>query len=422
MEKSKKKIILCLMIFAAAIPIYILNMDITSKSSVVSEMTELRVKLADASVLKGNVSEELRIEKNDKVSCLEVKKADLKSQKRKRFPSNRRTESSRVLQGIQLTSGDNGSEWMNDVTIEGRINPSRNYAVFSVTTDNNSEDYMFYLPLTTLAWKRIGFNSVILAVGSSNKSISDPSIRYVLSKCLELDAVVIHIYSPTANAVTISQVGRLFAANILSAAFAEIELVYLLTSDADLWPIHADIYRLRSDMAVLSLNSDCCSSFLHRGLNYKMLPMSNIGMRVMTWNKLTEKDCILPTSSQEILSFLFREFGEVAVQPVFKGENKGWYLDQMTISIMMKNWTEQYGSNHVMLIPRNTANDRIDRSHWNGESSLDGKIDAHMPLQAFSPDIWKGITPLLKSMYGYNSERYNWSIEYFESYRRHRSH
>lgn len=312
---------------------------------------------------------------------------------------------------------------MTNVTVQGRIDPFRNYTVFSITTGNNSEDYIFYLPLTTLAWKRIGFNSVILVVGASNKSTSDPLISYVLSKCLELDAVVIHIYSPTANAVTISQVGRLFAANILRAARADVELIYLVTSDADLWPIHPDVYRLPSDIAVLSLNFNCCSSFPHRDRNYTMLPMCNIGMRVMTWNNITQQDGILPKSSQEILNFLYSEFGQVALNQTQKGENPGWYLDQKTISILIKNWTEKYGNNNVMFIPRHTTNDRIDRSDWKGESSLDGKIDAHMPLQAFTPDIWKeGITPLLKSMYVYNSERYNWSLEYYEGYKNHSSH
>jgi len=93
------------------------------------------------------------------------------------------------------------------------------------------------------------------------------------------------------------QVSRLFVANILHvhAAIANrrrtdvIDDTYLLTSDDDIWPINGEVYRLPATHDLLSLNSDCCNPFSHRNVAYRMLPMANVGMRVRTWRRLTQR-------------------------------------------------------------------------------------------------------------------------------------
>jgi len=63
--------------------------------------------------------------------------------------------------------------------------------------------------------------------------------------------------------------------------------VYLITSDADLWPISSSIYDLPAGVDVLALNAFCCGTFRHRSETYRMMPMANIGARVATWRNLT---------------------------------------------------------------------------------------------------------------------------------------
>ena len=97
--------------------------------------------------------------------------------------------------------------------------------------------------------------------------------------------------------ITWLQVSRIFIANILRARAAVanrqradvIDDTYLLTSDADIWPIYGAVYRLTAAHDVLSLNSDCCGAFSHRNVAYRMLPMANVGMRVRTWRRLTRR-------------------------------------------------------------------------------------------------------------------------------------
>lgn len=94
---------------------------------------------------------------------------------------------------------------------------------------------------------------------------------------------------------------RIFATNFLLATVNAsghawggdaIDDVYMVTSDADLWPIDSRIYQLPAadtGVDVLSLNAFCCGSISHRDKSYRMIPMSNIGARVSTWRQITRR-------------------------------------------------------------------------------------------------------------------------------------
>jgi len=94
----------------------------------------------------------------------------------------------------------------------GKIDPNRKYAVFSSTSAGNEESrgFIFLLPLTALAWKRIGFDGVVIIVGSLDLWNSDPLLYTVLTSLRILDAVVIFINAHPANSVMVSQVRNTF--------------------------------------------------------------------------------------------------------------------------------------------------------------------------------------------------------------------
>ena len=88
------------------------------------------------------------------------------------------------------------------------------------------------------------------------------------------------------------QVSRLFIANFIRSHFSHsdsIDDIYVITSDADLWPIDGAAYRLPVGKDVMSLNAYCCGSFEHNGSSYRMLPLSNIGMKIRTWYQVTHR-------------------------------------------------------------------------------------------------------------------------------------
>ena len=94
--------------------------------------------------------------------------------------------------------------------LHGKIHTNRKYAVFSTTSERNAKSlsFLFLVPLTALAWKRIGFDSMIIIIGSKNLWNCDPLLFTVLNRVLELDAVVIFLDAHPENSVMVSQVGN----------------------------------------------------------------------------------------------------------------------------------------------------------------------------------------------------------------------
>lgn len=309
---------------------------------------------------------------------------------------------------------------MDGVVILGNVSATRKYAVFSTTTENrDSLSYIFYIPLTVLAWKRVGFDSVVIIVGAKDEWDADPLFYHVLSTAQRLDCIMIFLEPRPEKSVMISQVARIFAANILRSTFRGIDDVYMVTSDADIWPIYGDVYNLPPGKRILSLNSDCCTPFNHRGTSYKMLPMANIGMTVRSWRHITRKFGDSPKTIDDILTYFVQEFGTVALRPVHKGDNVGWYLDQMMISILISKWIKERGVKTVKFVPRDVGVDRIDRAGWSfGQNSIEDKVDAHLLLEAYIPGVWVRVTHLLRAMYGDMTKRYVWCVDYYETFQR----
>lgn len=94
----------------------------------------------------------------------------------------------------------------------GKINPNRKYAVFATSSGINrvSFDFNFLLPLTALAWKRIGFDSVVIIVDSVKAWSTDPLRYSVLTSLNRLDAVVVFLQVRPVNSVMVSQVRTTF--------------------------------------------------------------------------------------------------------------------------------------------------------------------------------------------------------------------
>jgi len=243
-------------------------------------------------------------------------------------------------------------------------------------------------------------------------SISETKIHYEIC----IDDITSSFHNKLDYIFVDIQVARLFAGNILRSAFPNMDDVYLVTSDVDIWPIYGDAYVLPQGADILSLNSDCCQPFSHRGKKHRMLPMANIGMKIQTWRSMTTKFGESPASIDDILTFFVREFGTVALRSVRKGENIGWFLDQMMVSLLVTEWTEKYDRTRVKYVPRQTGIDRIDRNNWDLGSTIEDKIDSHLPLDTFIPGVWVRLNGLIRAMYGNGSRRYRWCIDYYEQF------
>ena len=299
------------------------------------------------------------------------------------------------------------------LNILGKIEDGKKYAVFSAAFGTkNALNYAFDLPLTVLAWKRIGYESIVLLVGSIQQWESNEVFNQVLSYLRQKASIVIFLEAEPQNAVMLSQVSRLFVSSFIpESSNLGVDDVHLVTTDADLWPLQKEYYDLPTNKSILSTNSDCCGTFKHNDQAYKMLPMANIGMNVKTWLNVTKRFMFSPISVDEVLDYFSREFGSLAREPVVKGENDGWYMDQRMVSILISKWVEKSGDSGVHYVPRNTGLDRIDRSSWK-VTSLQGKLDAHILENIYELKQWTRMIPLLERMYGKESHELKWCKQY----------
>ena len=196
------------------------------------------------------------------------------------------------------------------------------YAVFSSNTPNGvsyrSYDYAFYLPLTALAWERVGFRSIVLIAGSRCEWDNDPALSVILAGLEKINAIVIFIPTPLTNRMMISQTSRLFVSNLIG--FPGNNDDYVITTDSDLWPIHREHYTPKSNHQIVLVHSACCGNFQWNGTSYTMLPMSNIGTSVSTWKQIINFNHRSVNDSQSIIKYFERMFGSRVNDPIIVGE------------------------------------------------------------------------------------------------------
>lgn len=291
------------------------------------------------------------------------------------------------------------------------------YAVFSSSTPNRDSyrgyDYAFNLPLTALAWERIGFSSIVLIIGSRNVWNNDPAFSLILS-CLEARrATVIFISSPSEHQISLSQTARLFSFNM--KGFPGKSNDYLITSDSDLWPLRKEHFLPFPNKEIVLVHSDCCGSFTKNNVTYPMYPMSNIGASVSTWRQIMNANHIVANDSESILSYLEEHFGANVRNPELVVGQEKWYMDQRLVSVRLAEWMSLHGNSSVHRVS-DYGFSRLDRSNWIANKlephTFKFQYDAHLPNQGFLPYQQQKIMPLINLMYGRNSWEAKWCDDY----------
>ena len=293
-----------------------------------------------------------------------------------------------------------------NITIRGD-----NYATFGCSVSNMNYDYAFHLPLTVLAWEKQGFKSLVILMGTRDYWTGCEVRRYILEHLEQRECRIVFLTASKENEISLSQTARLFSYRYFTLP----ENAYILTSDADLWPLQRNHYIPSPGKVVLSTNAYCCKSFIHNGTSYDMQPMSTIGMSVQHWRRMMEGliNTRMPDdpSANQILNYFAREFGAQVFSPVEKGMNFGWFMDQQMVSVRLKQLEIQDGVRQ-MQFTRHHHGIRIDKTNWKIPPTLSGKVGAHMLLRAHLKRVWKKIVPLLEKMYGAKSAEFNWANAY----------
>ena len=275
----------------------------------------------------------------------------------------------------------------------------RKYAVFSVAVQGDDFNYAFPAPINVKAWRKVGYDCIVLLVGTEQAWVSSPVLYYIIKELRRADPIVLFLDSLPSNRVTISQISRLFVSNLFD--WRGLEDTYVLTTDADIWPLRPGPYELPKDKLVVSLNAECCGSFRHRGQMYTMRPMCNIGMSVKMWREVVGPmtNGTWPFHVSQMIDHFQEVFGDVVRQPVVKGENEGWFLDQHMISVKLDRWARMSGrGSSILFLPRDTGKDRVDRSAWSPHQVM-GRNDVHLLEHLYQPGVWERVKPVMLHLF-----------------------
>nr|CAH0110640.1 unnamed protein product [Daphnia galeata] len=308
----------------------------------------------------------------------------------------------------------NKSENNSGITLENPIY----YAVFSSNTPNGESyrgfDYAYYLPMTALAWERIGFRSITLIIGSRCEWENDPALNLILTFLESRHATVIFISAQPDYRTMLSQTARIFAVNMKE--FPGRPRDFLITSDSDLWPLHKEHFLPRPHKDVLLVHSECCEPFVLNNKSYPMYPMSNIGATVSAWRQIiNDNHNMIANDSASILNYFEEIFGAQARRPIVVGQET-WYMDQQMVSIRLSEWITMHGNSSIYRMS-DKGFSRLDRNKWEvdklNQENFKFRFDAHLPEKGFLPIEWKShIQPLIILMYGENSWEHEWCEKY----------
>lgn len=275
-------------------------------------------------------------------------------------------------------------------------------------------NYVFPLPLTVLSWQRLNFGTIVFLAGNYTAWIADPALTLIMRSLVKLGSILLFVPTPENNTVMISQAGREFIAGMLPSP--EFDGVYLMTSDADIFPLDADTYEVPPPPGklILAANNDWCPNITYKNTRMKMMCMSCIGMAINTWREIMNIASESITEFKDIHEYLRKEFGDEVDMPVVKRGAKGWNFDQKLISSRVYWWVKARGDDLILAEPRK-HDLRVNRANWARITRYDtGEkwVDSHILENCYRPWLWRQMLPLLRWMHGANSTQMRFLIDY----------
>ncbi|CAF4055042.1 unnamed protein product [Adineta steineri] len=251
---------------------------------------------------------------------------------------------------------------------------SKQYAVFACSISSSVAAYCFYTPIITFAWRRLGYQAIVIFVGDFKalNGTQPAHVRLAAEWITRFGGIVHHFQCDEAYAIKISQTIRVFI-GFLPLPFINDD-DFLLTTDSDLLPLRREQYMLRKDYPDgFIVNRWCCGTFKMRNKTYHMFPMGHLHIKRKVWramvlestvhqelvnmtskqgnqvfktnetsqadNKSTNKKKSLlldeaPLSFASIAFYLRYEFGEIYDQTMLKGD-VAWDMDQKLITMFL---------------------------------------------------------------------------------------
>ncbi|KAK2151894.1 hypothetical protein LSH36_347g03022, partial [Paralvinella palmiformis] len=287
----------------------------------------------------------------------------------------------------------------------GTVRSGRKYAAYgaSLFDQPGSINYCFDLPLSAMAWRRIGFDSLVYIIGDYDRCQDPSKSRFIVETLLAQDYVVLLVIQSVNanNSVTLGQVVRLFMASLVQHVDdpEAWQNTYIITADADVWPVNQTFFDLPPGKEIL--HGDISGNPVPDVNQPTNAPLSYVGMKVKTWIEVMSHFGLytMPKTPEDTISYFAAVYGKSSCEDVLRG-GQGWFIDQAMISLRIEQWKrkEENGTRKIYIYQRSFKSDRIDKTRWQ-VTVLDGIIDAHLLQYGYKSHTWKLMRPLLILLY-----------------------
>jgi len=264
-----------------------------------------------------------------------------------------------------------------------------------LSTDIKNLFYTWFVPIASLLWyEKMGWQPVLLIVYLSEKEFT-PQINLIIKYAIA-SGIELHKYKHTLDSSKYPIMTPITCVRFAACVFDWPEDTYVLTSDADMWPLSAEFFNKETsyDTAVHILYANGYGN----PLSAKEYAVCYIGMKLSTWREVMKCH-----KGQDIMAV-------VAELMDFTGGD-GWGVDQRGFRKRLANWSGF--PNNVHFTTRNVHVDRIDRLyHKDNYVWMPHKVEAHVLRPAFTAENWPRIKAMLSHVL--DQEQLEWIDGYAE--------
>jgi hypothetical protein len=275
-----------------------------------------------------------------------------------------------AVQAIYLNKYPRDDNTYNDHAIDYILKYAvpRKFVVMSVSMVNKQNFfYAMYLPVSALAWRRMGYEPLVFIVKDKNDPLNE-----LTSKPIEylnmFNVRVIHVDTRPQYVRHVGMLSRLFV-GILPDEVAH-DQDFIMTSDTDFLPIRKSYFTFFNTNAITLLDARE-ARFEHKGKPYEMpeVFIPYIGMRKWQWREVMRLRKGMPINGSTIIDKVneIHGPGSVIVNTNFVRGDQHWYLDQRTVTIAINEYVKS-GKRRTKINRYPYAGVRLDRGWpemWN---------------------------------------------------------
>lgn len=263
----------------------------------------------------------------------------------------------------------------------------------SVISSNYDNNYLFYLPIVTWSWNKLGIDCLtILPITESREEQAKDLLVFKTGAEQKLRYNNIYFNAPNNKKATYAQCSRLYASALITLPEDEI----LITSDADM-AVFSGYFNQANNGQINVFGADLVPP--------NQYPMCYISMPAKTW-----REVMWITPGVPVQKYLDDLLGHIECEH-FRANQWAKDQDEIYKHLTAQAWPVK---KYYRASPGTQfATFRADRDGW-PETTPPYIVDAHLPRPGYTEENFAKILKLFQDVYP--DEDFNWMIEYRNEY------